>query len=233
MAAKDAAIRKRTQIAKANRTMFVWVAAVSVVVGFALVGSIFLAQRIFFNEKVLAAKNNTISILNKDNSNVSELEAQVRVLDTNQALSTAKAKPTDQTIQVILDALPSDANSLALGASLQNVLLNGINGLSLQSLQVDPVVGVESLSTDSSTTQVATTTTTDSTQPQITFRFAVKGSEAALKESLTRLERSIRAIDIISLTIENQGNDRLMTVEARAFYEPTRTVELKDKVVKS
>ena len=150
MATKDAAIRKRTQIAKANRTMFVWVAAVSVVFGFALVGSIFLAQKIFFNEKVLTEKDKTISVLNKDNSNVSELESQVRVLDTNQALATAKAKPTDQTIQVILDALPSEANSLALGASLQNVLLNGVSGLSLQSLQVDPVAGVESLSTDSS-----------------------------------------------------------------------------------
>ncbi len=230
MAAKDAAIRKRTQIAKANRTMFTWVAVVSVVFGFALVGSIFLAQKIFFNEKVLAEKNNTITILNKDNSSVSELESQVRVLDTNQALALAKAKPTDQAIQVILDALPSDANSLALGASLQNVLLKGINGLSLQSLQVDPVVGVESLNTSSfvqSATPVKSTT-----QSQITFRFSVKGNEGALKEALTRLERSIRAIDITSLTIENQGSDRLMTVEARAFYEPVRTVELKNKVVK-
>jgi hypothetical protein len=231
MAAKDAAIRKRTQIAKANQTMFIWVAVVSVIVGFALVGSIFLVQKILFNEKILAEKNNTITILNKDNSNVSELESQVRVLDTNQALTTAKAKPTDQVIQVILDALPSDANSLALGASLQNVLLNGVSGLSLQSLQVDPVVGVESLASNTSV-QSASTTTTTSNQPQITFRFSVKGNEAALKESLTRLERSIRAIDIISLTIENQGSNRLMTVEARAFYEPVRTVELKNKVVK-
>ncbi len=231
MATKDAAIRKRTQIAKANRTMFVWVAAVSVVFGFALVGSIFLAQKIFFNEKVLTEKDKTISVLNKDNSNVSELESQVRVLDTNQALATAKAKPTDQTIQVILDALPSEANSLALGASLQNVLLKGVSGLSLQSLQVDPVAGVESLSTDGSTQSASVATGT--TQPQINFRFSVKGNEAALKEGLSRLERSIRAIDIISLTIENQGSDRLMTVEARAFYEPARTVELKNKVIKS
>ena len=231
MATKDAAIRKRTQIAKANRTMFIWVAAVSVVFGFALVGSIFLAQKIFFNEKVLAEKDKTISILNKDNSNVSELESQVRVLDTNQALATAKAKPTDQTIQVILDALPSDANSLALGASLQNVLLNGVSGLSLQSLQVDPVVGVESLSSGGSVQSASSTIGT--TQPQITFRFSVKGNEVALREGLSRLERSIRAIDIISLTIENQGSNRLMTVEARAFYEPARTVELKNKVIKS
>jgi len=230
MASKEAALRKRTQIAKANRTMFVWVAAISVIVGFALVGSIFLAQKIFFNEKVLAEKDKTISILKKDNANVNELEAQVRVLDSNQALIDSKAKPTDQAVQVILDALPSDANSLALGASLQTKLLNGINGLSLESLQVDPVAGVESLSTDTSVQN--TSSAVSSNQSQITFRFSVKGNEATLKEVLTRLEKSIRAIDILSLHIESQGADRVMTVEARAFYEPTRTVELRDKVIK-
>ena len=230
MANKDAAMRKRTQIAKANRTMFVWVAIISVVVGFALVGSIFLTQKLFFNEKVLAEKDKTIATLKTDNNNVSALEAQVRVLDTNQALIDAKAKPTDQAIQVILDALPSDANSLALGASLQDKLLSGISGLTLVSLQVDPVVGVETSSTDPTVQNASPTTTGD--QNQITFRFSVKGSDASLKEALTRLERSIRAIDILSLKIESQNGTRLMTVEARAFYEPARTVGLKDKVIK-
>lgn len=229
MQQKDTAIRKRTQIVAANRMMFVWVAAVSVVVGFALVGSIFLIQKLLFNERVLAKKNNTISTLAANNANVSELESQVRVLDTNQALIDSKAKPEDQAIQVILDALPSDANSLALGASLQNKLLTGVSGLTLQSLQVDPVVGVEQLSTS---TSVVTASGAAASDNQITFRFAVSGSQDALKQVLDRLERSIRAIDITSLRIESQGTGQVLTVEARAFYEPSRVVQLKDKTVK-
>lgn len=231
MQVQDAAIRKRTQIAKANRTMFLWVAVISALVGFALVGSLFLIQKAVFNEKVLTEKNKTVSILKSNNANVSELESQVRILDNNQALIDSKAKSSDQAIQVILDALPSDANSLALGASLQNKLLANVTGLSIDSLQVDPVVGVESLSTDP-TAQDASTTALVSGQPEITFRFSVSGSEDALKEVLGRLERSIRAIDIISLRIENQGSERVLSVQARAFYEPTRVVELKDKTVK-
>ena len=50
MQPKGVAIRKRTQIAMANRAMFLWVAGVSVVFGFALVGSIFLNQMLLFNE---------------------------------------------------------------------------------------------------------------------------------------------------------------------------------------
>lgn len=229
MQPKDVAIRKRTQIAKANRTMFLWVAAVSAVVGVALVGSIFMIQKITFNEKILAEKNKTIAILSKNNSNIPELEAQVRVLDNNQALIDSKAKPNDQAIQVILDALPQSANSLALGASLQDKLLAGIPGLTINSLQVDPVVGIESLS---SSNTVNASPSSVSGQPQITFRFAVKGDETSLREVLTRLERSIRTIDITQLKIESQGSDRILTIQARAFYELARTVELRDKVVK-
>src|SRR5680860_1221365 len=150
MQPKSIALRKRTQITMANRMMFLWVAGVSVVFGFALVGTIFLTQMLLFNERVLQEKDKTVAILKANNDNIQDLESQIRVLDTNQALIDSKAEPDDQAIQVILDALPSDANSLALGASLQNKSLAGIEGLTLNSLQVDPVVGVESLTGDAS-----------------------------------------------------------------------------------
>lgn len=230
MQPKNAAIRKRTQITKANRTMFLWVAGVSVIIGFALVGSLFLGRKLMFNEKVLSEKDKTVLILKTNNANISDLEAQVRILDNNQALSEVKAKPEDKTIQVILDALPSEANSLALGASLQNKLLANVPGLTLDSLQVDPVVGVESLSLDT-TTQDASGGDS-AVLSEISFRFAVSGSEDALKEVLRRLEASIRAMDITSLKITSQGANRVLTVQAKAYYEPTRIVELKDKTVK-
>lgn len=225
---KDAALRKRTQIAKANRTMFLWVAIVSVILGVALVASIFLVQKIIFNERVLAEKAKTVSTLEKNNVNIKKLEENIRALDTNADLSKVKVNPDDQAIQVILDALPSEANSPALGASIQNKLLAGIPGLTLVSLQVDPVLGVETLDPSTQSTTVAA----PSGQSEITFRFSVSGSETALKAALTNLERSIRTINISSLRIESQGTSRLLTVQASAFYEPARVVQLKDKVVK-
>ena len=227
---KGVAFRKRTQIAKANRAMLLWVAGVSVLFGIASVITIFLVQMLFFNERVLQEKDKTIATLKLDNTNITALENQVRVLDTNQALIDSKAKPDDQAIQVILDALPSDANSLALGASIQNRLLAGIDGLTLNSLQVDPVVGIESLESDS--VIEANTSTNFDTQSQITFRLSVIGNEAVLKQALKNLESSIRTIDIISLKIENQGSTQMLTIQGRAFYEPARIVELKDKTVK-
>ena len=228
MQPNNIALRKRTQIAKANRTMFLWIAVGSALVGCALVVSFFLAQKLFFNEKVLAEKEKTVAVLKANNAVAGDLATQVRVLDTNQALASVKANQNDNAIQVILDALPSDANSNALGASLQQKLLAGIAGLTIESLQLDPVVGVESLDAGSTTDASSATDTSN----QITFQFAVSGSQDALKNVLTNLERSIRAIDILSLRIESQGATQVMTVQARAYYEPARTIELKDKVVK-
>jgi len=227
MKPNDTALRKRTQISKASRTMFIWIAAASALVAFAVVAAFFLTQKLIFNEKVLGEKNKTISVLNANNKVVDELQTQVRVLDTNDDLAKVKANESDQAIQVILDALPSDANSLALGASLQNKLLAGVEGLTIDSLQVNPVIGVESLSSSGEVSD-----TTGTTANEITFRFVVTGSQEALQKALTNLERSIRTIDIMSLKIENQGAAQTMTVEGRAFYEPAKDVKLYSKVVK-
>lgn len=216
MQPKETAIRKRTQIAKANRTMFTWIAISSVLVGSALVVAYFLVQKLIFNEKVLAEKQNTVQILKDNNAIIGSLEAEVRVLDTNTALASVKSDPDHSALQVILDALPAEANSLALGGSLQHRLLKGITGLTVESLQVE--------STDSAQSA--------SQQNSIGFQFVVSGSQTALNQVLTNLERSIRAIDIISLRVESQGDSQLMTVQGRAFYEPAKTADLIDKVIR-
>ena len=69
------AIRKRTQIAHANRVMFLWVVGASVIFGISVVVASFLVQMLLFNERVLTAKNQTVSTLDTDNSNIKPLQA--------------------------------------------------------------------------------------------------------------------------------------------------------------
>lgn len=228
---KNVAIRKRQQIDGANKTMFMWVAIISVVVGFSVVGALFLFQKMVFNEKVLAEKSKTATTLQNNNKVIDELKNNVRVLNTNQALMDSRAKTDDQPLQVVLDALPSDANSTALGASLQEKLIPG-DGITIDSFAMDTVQGVET-QTDSNVQNASSSAVAGDNQ--INFRFAASTSSdnpTPLKELLQRLERSIRAIDITSLTIETQGPRIVLTVEGRAFYEPAKTVELKEKMVK-
>jgi len=239
MAVQDVAIRKRQQIANANRMMFIWVAAISAIVGIAIVVSIFLLQKAWFNEKVLGEKSKTASTLVHNNEVIGQLKDQIRVLNTNDALKSSMIDGEQEPIQVVLDALPAEANSSALGASLQEKFLNNPE-LTIESLNVDPVPGVESQSDAnvqdaSSTSDTASTDTSGADQNQITFRFSVStgiNNASALKELLQKLERSIRAINITTLNIETQGNKLVLTVDGQAFYEPAKTVDLKDKTVK-
>lgn len=225
------ALRKRTQIASANRVMFAWVAGVSVIFGFALVASIFLTKLMFFNEKVLQEKSKTIATLSLNNKNISKLEQQVRVLNTNQALISSMAEPDAQAVQVVLDALPSDANSPALGASIQTKLVGNIPGLILETFQINPVAGIESLSTSGSSIDASTSGSSD-TLGEITFALSVYGTDDALRQLLTNFERSIRTIHVTSLKFESHDELRALTINAKAFYQPKRVIELKDKTVK-
>jgi hypothetical protein len=68
-------------------------------------------------------------------------------------------------------------------------------------------------------------------QNSIPFRMTVVGDVSALKEVLTRLERSIRTIDVTGLTIESRGNNQALIITAQAFYQPETTIQLKDKEV--
>lgn len=227
MATEGIALRKRQQIAKANRTMFLWVAGISAVVGIAVVASIFLAQKALFNEKVLSEKSKTASTLVKNNEAVGGLQDQIRVLNTNERLRENMVAGQEQPIQVVLDALPSEANSAAFGASLQKRFLEA-SGIRLESLDVAPVRDAESISGGSMDSA-------DSSGSEIQFTFSVStdaNNANALKALLVRLERSIRPITLTNITVEAQGSRLMMRAEGNTYYEPTRTAELKDKVVR-
>lgn len=224
------ALRKRTQITRANRTMFMWIAIASVLVGTALVVSFFLFQKLVYGEQVLAKKQETVDTLNHNLSVIDKLKTDVSALDANSLLLGARANDSDTALQVVLDALPSEANSFALGASLQNRLLGGIDGnFTLESLQVTPVSGIETAIGDANV--VDASGEEDAAQTQINFAFSVKGDQPALKQVLKNLERSIRTIVVDKLLIETQADGLSMTVEGHAFYQPARTIELREEVV--
>lgn len=227
---RDAVLRKRQQIAKASRLMFVWVAAASVVVGAAVVLLWVLGQKLIFNEKVLVEKQKTVSALQHNNDIVDELKKQVRVLNTNRSLIDLQTPADADPVQVILDALPATANSTALGASLQSTELLAQKGVTIQSLTVAPVAGIESEDSNSDTT----TSDDSASENSIQFEFSVsvnRNNPGALKDIMKRLERSIRSVSISRLQVEQQGNDLVMTVAGSAYYMPAQEVQLNQKRV--
>lgn len=217
---KDVALRKRQLIQDSARKMFIWVAVASVLIGFALVTSWFLFQQITYKEKVLMAKADTIKTLKANNDVAPKLVGNVRVLETNEALGSVKVNQNENAVQVVLDALPSENNPFALGASMQRVLVGGAVGVKL-----------ESFSMDSASNNIKTKSPNPDAKP-IPFTLVVSSVDPnAIKEMLKRLEASIRTIDIDNLKLEQSSVRMTATIRGHAYYVPAKTVKLNDKVV--
>lgn len=226
--ADEVSLKKRAQISKANRTMFIWIAAASALVGAAAVVSYFMFKILLYEEKVLAVKADTVSTLSHNLKVVDDLRTEIKKLDANEALMSIKANETDRALQVILDALPAEANSLALGASLQSKLLvGGSANVTVESIQVDPVQGVESL-TDSG---VIDASDAGDNENAIRFQFVVRGSTEGIRGVLSNLERSIRTMKVTTLRISGEPGGQTMSVEGYAFYQPAKIIELRDQNV--
>ena len=249
--AKETGLRKRSQIKKANRTMFIWVASMSAIAMVCLVVSYHLVLSTFFKGRVIAAQMQTIgnldtSIKNTDSNNEESLGAQILALDTNENLAMVKANPEDQAIQVILDALPSTNNALSFGASLQKVLLVGPQGVNIKNITIESV-GNEVIEegvvqrTDTAADADSASTSEDAVNKEeaisdslssMSFNFVVEGPETSLQEILQRLEKSIRTIYVKSISIQRQGNANEMSVSGNVFYQLEKTADLQEKVVK-
>ncbi|OYX39807.1 hypothetical protein B7Z00_00070 [Candidatus Saccharibacteria bacterium 32-50-10] len=221
----DAALRKRQQIDSSKKTMFMTVAVAAFAVGIALVVAFFLVQQILFHSKVIGAKQQAIDTIKRNIETADDLKDNIRVLDTNPALNSVKLNEQSSAVQVILDALPAEANADALGASLQVRFVGTTNGVVVESLSVDGEgVISEEVAVDDSVD--------DSAANRVGFNLVVSGPVDSLKELLAKFERSIRVIELTSVELQAGTSGLTMSVAGYAYYEPAQTVEIGTKVVK-
>lgn len=230
MASQQAALRKRQQIARASRVMFMWVAGASVLIGAAAVVGVFLWQRISFNQQIIQHRNDTSKILEANKTAIDGLKQNIGVLASeNEDLYRLRADNDDERLQVILDALPAGENAVALGASLENrLLVAGGSNLVIEGISIDGSSGDEESSEDSSD---------DDSARVIPFSFEVrsnKGGDRAVqdfRELLVRLENSIRAINVTEMEITFDETGATMSVQAEAYYAPASSAALETKML--
>ena len=225
---KDVALRKRQQIDSSKRTMFIFVAVAAFVSGIALVVSFFLVQQIWFQGRVISQKQATVNTINANLKAVDGLKDNIRLLDTNEALNSVKSSDDSSAVQAVLDALPTEPNADALGASLQVMFVGAIDGLTIESLSVTDPSDEGALGASGSDSE------SESNDPNlgIGFSMSVSGSAEQLKALLARFERSIRVIKIDSLNVEASKDSLKMDIEGRAYYQPAYDVKIDKKVIK-
>lgn len=205
--------RKRTSTAKVRQSVVYWVTGAASVVSAVAVVSVMLVQAAVFNQSVLRQKSETLATLRHNIDVAPDLKADIRQLDTNEQLRLVRPNEEASALQTILDAMPADENRLALGASLQQRIFEEAPGVRIDALSVDPAGGVMEDSLDTSLQQVG-------------FSATLSGSPSALRQALQRLERSVRAFSLTSVSGITQGNRVSLQITGVAYYFPPADLEL-------
>lgn len=225
-------LRKREQIKQSSRTMFIWVAGASVVVSFSVVASIFLIKQFVFNSTVLLEKNKTATTLSENIESAKELNQSVNQLRANRSIASVPSIATKgNNLDKIFDALPYEEDAVGLGSSLQTTLLNGS---AIESLNI---TSPETAANDAPTVDSLNTNEVSIEAPggteYISFSFKVSGDENEIKDTLQKLNRSIRPIKLVSFELQAAGNDNLeLSAEAITYYQPKKEFEIKEKTLK-
>lgn len=211
----DGIIRKRSLIEKARKNVLYWVAGAASVMSAVIVVSIMLVQAAMFNQSVLSEKNQTLRQIRENIQIAPDLKADIRKLDTNEELRLVRPNEDASALQTILDALPADENRLALGASLQKRIFEEAPGVKIDALSVDPSSGTMVVGSDDGRGL-----------QQVSFAATISGSPDALKQAMNRLERSIRAFNVTTITGTTQDVEVSLQITGVAYYFPPANLAL-------
>lgn len=216
-------VRKQSLINQTKKTVFMWVIGASALTGAAIVVMILLVQTLIYNEKVLSEKSKANRQVEESIEQAKKLKGSIRTLNANEELRMVRASEGAQALQSVLDALPADANRLAMGASLQDKLLKDIPGVAVESVSLADTGEVEGAAEEESVIDAEA-----KSQP---FNVSLSGSAEDLRIALERLERSIRAVDVVSLSAVTTDDRLTIQVSGTMSYLPPMQIQQTEKKV--
>lgn len=246
---KEVAFLKRNAINKANQTMFLVVAGAALIAGASVVGMIYLFRIYSFNIKVLTEQDKSISTITQNIENINDLKERLGSLETNESLNekNLKSNADDGGLRVIADALPDSENASGLGSALQKKIFS--DGVTLDAFNIESS-NSNSLSTSSSTSVSSESSNIPEGVKDIQFTASIsasfpnegspediKNKEAAaynnIVNTLQKMEKSIRAINVTSFKFERSINKFTLTLSAKSYYYPKYVMTLDSTKVKA
>lgn len=246
---KEVAFLKRNAINKANQTMFLAVAGAALIAGASVVGMIYLFRIYSFNIKVLTEQDKSISTITQNIENINDLKERLGSLETNENLNkeNLKSNADDGGLRVIADALPDSENASGLGSALQKKIFS--DGVTLDAFNI------ESSDSNSLSTPASTSVSSESSNipegvkdiqftASISASFPNEGSPEDIKNketaaynnivnTLQKMEKSIRAINVTSFKFERSINKFTLTLSAKSYYYPKYVMTLDSTKVKA
>lgn len=206
--------KKRKQISDAKKQVFLMVAGAAAAVMVCFVVGVNIIQRISYQNKVNGELAKTAKTLKQNVSNIDKLIENINNLKANQQLNLLNLKSDGSTVfQVIIDALPTEEDSIALSSSLQSKVLTRSN-VTVEQINVETGYTGKSLLAK----RPSQSATKFPMASPITFRVALSTNYASLPNLLKSLENTIRPITIDKMVIDGKDDNLSVVINATTYY---------------
>lgn len=215
---------RHIQVDKANSVMVIVIAAAAACAVFSLVACTTLWKQAGYNKKVITAKEKTVKQVNSDIASLDQLKTSYEafVAEKNNIIGGTSDGPGDKdgdNARITLDAMPSvyDFPGMVTGFTKM---------LSGHGYTTDGITGTDEEIAQQSNQNASTIV-------EIPLTVGAKGSVDAVQEFLTTLDRSVRPINVQSLSFNGESTGTLQaSATFKAYYQPKKKFEVKTEVVK-
>jgi hypothetical protein len=217
---------KRLAITKANAQMVGIVAIAAFITIFCLVASKAVFSQNRYQARVITAKEKAHKQLEQNIDTFSNLQTAYKAFDSTSTNviggnTNGTGDNDGSNSKIILDALPSTYDFPALTSSIEKVLADN-------NLKVTDITG-----TDDQLNQQGNSSSPTPKPVEMPFSFTVTNANYnSIGQLVTRLQQSIRPIQIDSIELSGGVNDMTATINAHTYYQPAKSVKITKQVVK-
>lgn len=214
---------KRLQIDKANASMVVFLAVAAFVAVFSLVASRALLSQRSYQSRVITEKKKALAQLKANNIAADQLVNSYKAFVSAPdniigGLPSGSGDRDGDNAKIVLDALPSKYDFPALATSVEKIL-------TARNYKIQSITGIDDELNQSKASEVAI-------QPvEIPFETTISGNFDAAQGLLDVFQLSIRPIQIVKIEFSGADTTLNVSVTAKSYYQPQKTVKITLKEV--
>ncbi|HMS23363.1 MAG TPA: type 4a pilus biogenesis protein PilO [Candidatus Saccharibacteria bacterium] len=214
--------QKHTQVEKLNSAVVLTVAVSAFVIVFALVASRALWTKMSYQNRVISAKEEARDQLRDNIDQVDELVIAYKAFSEtpNNVLggsSNGKSENSGDNAKLTLDSLPSKYDFPALTTSVEKLVKS-------TGSKVGSISGTDD--------EVSQQDQSKEGVIEIPFDLTAEGNYASIVNLMKAFNLSIRPISIKAIEFSGTNEDFSVSLSAKSYYQPARTLEVTKKVVK-
>lgn len=221
--AKASILSKRVQIDKSQATIVSFIAGAVFVSIFSLVSAKALLTQSNYQLRVISKKEKAREVIQKNVKTVNSLVSSYQqftntptnILDGDPL---GKGEKDGDNARLILDALPSKYDFPALISSMEKILKD-------KNFKTSGIAGADG--------EIAQIRTSEAPIPiEMPFQISVDGSLTSVLDLINTFEKSIRPINIQSVTFKGGNANLSISFDMKTYYQPEKIIKVKTEKVK-